>query len=294
MKTLVWPRSLLLCCSACVLVPAGNGVKVPPFERVQLGNGAVVLLMERHDVPLIAFSAVVRGGAVSDPAASLGSREPAGRHAARKARARATPSQFAETVASVGGQIETAASTESISVSGSFLARDQQLMVELLADMLQRPRAGAGAVRYAARAAHRVHPRAPRTPISRRSRRSTARRSLFADHPYGRPVDGSEASLAAIKHARAAALLPGAGRRRPADHRRRGRLQDRAAEAAPLARVLRLAQGRRSCSRQCRKRQPVDGPSRAAGRCAGLRAVLLLGRQRRRRRRTIRGAPRST
>ena len=50
------------------------------------------------------------------------------------------PLQFAETVASVGGTIETGASTESISVSGSFLARDQKLMVELLADMLQRPK----------------------------------------------------------------------------------------------------------------------------------------------------------
>ena len=51
---------------------AGNGVKMPPFERVQLPNGTVLLLMERHDVPLIAFSAVVRGGAVTDPAGGSG------------------------------------------------------------------------------------------------------------------------------------------------------------------------------------------------------------------------------
>jgi len=63
--------ALLFFFSAAVLA-AGNGVKVPPFERVQLSNGAVVLLMERHDVPLIAFSAVLRGGAVSDPADESG------------------------------------------------------------------------------------------------------------------------------------------------------------------------------------------------------------------------------
>ena len=51
-----------------VTLAAGTALKVPPYERVQLANGTVVLLMERHDVPLIAFSAVVRGGAVSDPA----------------------------------------------------------------------------------------------------------------------------------------------------------------------------------------------------------------------------------
>ena len=134
MKTFV--ATLLLLCSACVSA-AGNGVKVPPFERVQLGNGAVVLLMERHDVPLIAFSAVLRGGAVSDPTGESGVASLLAGVLQKGAGTRDAV-QFAETVASVGGQIDTAASTESISLSGSFLARDQQLMVELLADRLCR------------------------------------------------------------------------------------------------------------------------------------------------------------
>ena len=136
MKTLV--AALLFICSAGVLA-AGNGVKVPPFERVQLPNGAVVLLMERHDVPLVAFSAVLRGGAVSDPADASGLASLLAGLLQKGAGSRDAV-QFAETVASVGGQIDTSASTESIAISGSFLARDQQLMVELLADMLQRPR----------------------------------------------------------------------------------------------------------------------------------------------------------
>ena len=136
MKSIV--AVLLLACSSVTLA-AGNGVKVPPYERVQLANGTVVLLMERHDVPLIAFSAVVRGGAVSDPAGESGLASLLVGLLQKGSGAREA-SAFAETVASVGGQIETSASTESIAVSGSFLARDQQLMIELLADMLQRPR----------------------------------------------------------------------------------------------------------------------------------------------------------
>ena len=50
----------------------GASVKIPPYERVELPNGAVLLLMERHDVPLIAFNAVVRGGAITDPAGQEG------------------------------------------------------------------------------------------------------------------------------------------------------------------------------------------------------------------------------
>ena len=63
--------ALLLLCSTAAFA-ADNSVKVPPFERVQLGNGATVLLMERHYVPLIAFTAVLCGGAVSDPANESG------------------------------------------------------------------------------------------------------------------------------------------------------------------------------------------------------------------------------
>ena len=108
--------------------------------------------------------------------------------------------QFAETVASVGGQIETSASTESIAVSGSFLARDQQLMVELLADMLQRPRLDLAqfdtlrARQIEFIRAAKESDLAALTPIYGEAH-------LFSGHPYGRSVDGSEASLAAIKHA---------------------------------------------------------------------------------------------
>lgn len=196
MKTLI--AALLFSCSACVFA-AGNGVKVPPFERVQLGNGAVVLLMERHDVPLLAFSAVVRGGAVSDPAGKSGVASLLAGVLQKGAGAR-DANQFAETVASVGGQIEASASTESIAVSGSFLARDQQLMVELLADMLQRPRLDLAqfdtlrARQIEFIRAAKESDLAALTPIYGEAH-------LFAGHPYGRSVDGSEASLAAIKHA---------------------------------------------------------------------------------------------
>ena len=196
MKTLV--AALLFFCSSCVL-GAGNGVKVPPFERVQLPNGTVVLLTERHDVPLIAFTAVVRGGAVSDPAGESGMASLLAGLLQKGAGSRDAV-QFAETVASVGGQIDAAASTESIRVSGSFLARDQQLMVELLADLLQRPRLEQAqfdtlrARQIEFIRAAKESDLAALTPIYGES-------YLFAGHPYGRSVDGSERSLAAIKHA---------------------------------------------------------------------------------------------
>jgi zinc protease len=178
---------------------ADGAVKVPPFERVQLGNGTVLLLMERHDVPLLAFEARLRGGAISDPAGASGMSSLLADLLEKGAGERGA-AEFAKTVASVGGNIETSAGIESIAVSGSFLARDQQLMVELLADLLQRPRLELEQF-DTLRARQIEFIRAAKesdldalTPIYGAA-------SLYRDHPYGRPVNGSEGSLAAIKHA---------------------------------------------------------------------------------------------
>lgn len=178
---------------------ADSAVKVPPFERVQLGNGTVLLLMERHDVPLLAFEARLRGGAISDPAGASGMSSLLADLLEKGAGAR-DAAEFAKTVASVGGNIESSAGTESIAVSGSFLARDQQLMVELLADLLQRPRLELEQFDTL---------RARQIEFIRAAKESDldalapiyGAASLYRDHPYGRPVNGSEGSLAAIKHA---------------------------------------------------------------------------------------------
>jgi zinc protease len=176
-----------------------RGVKTPPFERVQLPNGAVLLLMERHDVPLVAFNALLRGGSMTDPDNGLGSASLlAG--LLEKGAGKRDAFAFAQTVASVGGAIETSATKESIAVSGSFLARDQKLMIELLADMLQRPQLAADQFE-SLRARHIEFIRSAKdsdlaalTPIYGAGK-------LFVGNPYGRPVNGGEASLAAIRHA---------------------------------------------------------------------------------------------
>lgn len=192
---------LTLAALACAFIQsarAADGVKTPPYERVQLDNGAVLLLMERHDVPLIAFHALVRGGASSDPPDAYGmSSLLAG--LLEKGAGNRDAAAFAEAVASVGGDIETEASIESISVSGSFLARDQALMVELLADMLQRPKLEHTQF-DTLRARYIEFLRAAKDSNVGALTSIYGAASLFGGHPYGRPVDGSEASLGTIGH----------------------------------------------------------------------------------------------
>ncbi len=177
----------------------GAGVTLPDFERVELANGTVLLVSEKREVPLVAVTAILRGGALVDPEgrsglasllASLLEKGAGGRNAA----------QFAEAIDASGGLLSSRADLESITISGSFLARDADLMVELLADMLLRPdleqtefdKLRERSINFI-RAAKDTNLNAL-LPIYGQA-------FLFGAHPYGNPVSGSESSLAAIRHA---------------------------------------------------------------------------------------------
>jgi zinc protease len=179
--------------------PTIADVRVPSYERVQLSNGAVLLLMEQHDVPLISFKAVLRGGALSDPAQQAGMSSLLAAMLEKGAGTR-DAFAFANAVASVGGAISTDADTENLSVRGSFLARDQKLMIELLSDMLQRPRLQTEEF-DALRARHIEFIRAAKDSDLESLAAVYGRAAFFKNHPYGRPVMGSEAELAGITHA---------------------------------------------------------------------------------------------
>jgi zinc protease len=191
----------LLACAAFINVsfaaaaePAG--VKVPANQRFVLPNGLTIVLLPKKDVPLIAFSGFVRGGALADPAGKPGVASlVAGLldHGAGKRSA----FQFSDAVEGVGGSFNAAAGPEAISVSGQFLSRDRALMIELLADALMRPHFDADEfAKYRDRDIEFIKSAKDSDPSQLLS--IYGRGQLFGAHPYGRPQGGSERSLAAI------------------------------------------------------------------------------------------------
>jgi zinc protease len=172
-------------------------VRVPQHERLSLGNGVTLILMPRRDVPLVAFNALLRGGALGDPAsrpgvaslmAGLLEKGAGERHAYA----------FADLVEGVGGSFGAAAGPEAITVRGQFLARDQRLLMELLADALLRPLLAQEELEDLA-GRHIELIRAAKDSDPAELIGTYGRGLLFASHPYGRPTFGSEASLAAIE-----------------------------------------------------------------------------------------------
>jgi zinc protease len=198
-KAAPWLVALVLA-AAAMQARAAAAVQVPKFERVQLGNGATLLLMERHEVPMVTFTAMMRGGASVDPQEQSGTASLLA-ELLEKGSGKRDAFAFAEAVAAVGGSIETSADTESIVISGSFLSRDQALMIELLGDMLQRPALDASQF-DTLRSRQVEFLRAAKDSDLESLAPVYGAASLFGErHPYGRPVDGSEASLQAADHA---------------------------------------------------------------------------------------------
>jgi zinc protease len=171
-------------------------MKIPPHQRFLLENGVRLILLPRHDVPLLAVEAVVRGGARFDPPGRAGVASIAAELLTRGAGDR-DAYEFAQDVEGAGGSLDAGSHSEAILVHGQFLSRDRGLLLELLADALQRPRFDADELE-GVRDRRIEFIKAAKDSEPQSLIGSYGRALLFGGHPFGLPVSGSERSLAEI------------------------------------------------------------------------------------------------
>lgn len=173
-----------------------GAMQLPAFEQLTLENGARIALMEKHDTPLVAITAVIRGGALGDPPGKEGSAALLAELMQKGAGDR-DAAAFAEALESAGAELGIAAGTESLVVGANFLSKDTELVLGLLADALQRPRLDAAEFdKVRMRSIQSIAAAKDADPRALIGEYGNA--WLFGDHPYGRAVGGNEESLAAI------------------------------------------------------------------------------------------------
>ena len=178
---------------------AGGGVRLPPFEQHTLANGVVLVLMEKHDTPLVSMRALLRGGSLGDPAGKEGSAALLA-ELLQKGAGKRDAVTFADAIESAGGELAASAETESLAVGASFLARDVDLMVELVADALLRPRLDAQEFAKARDARDPVDRRGERR-RSARAHRHLRRRVALSRTPI-RPPHRGQREVARVHLAR--------------------------------------------------------------------------------------------
>ncbi len=177
---------------------AGDSIRLPDYQQVELDNGITLILLEKSDVPLVSFSAAVRGGLVSEPADKNGVASLVA-ELLQKGAGERDAVQFAEAVAAVGGRFNVSANSEFIGLNGEFMSRDSDLMISLLADVLLRPRMDeAEFQKIKTRAIQGIA--AMKDADARGLIGTYAEAFVFGEHPYARSSTGSEASLARVSY----------------------------------------------------------------------------------------------
>ncbi len=170
-------------------------LKLPAYKKVRLKNGLTLLLMEQHEVPIVSFNFIVKAGSVADPAGKEGVASlTAG--LLRKGTKSRTADQIANELDFVGGTLSAFATFDYTQGTAEFVRKDIAKGLELLSDVLLNP----------------TFPQAETTKMQ--AQRIDAVKAakdeasgvigtyynayLFGAHPYGRPTEGDEKTIAAI------------------------------------------------------------------------------------------------
>ncbi|MBM3736705.1 MAG: insulinase family protein [Acidobacteria bacterium] len=129
-------RSAALLLSAATLAAQ---VKLPPYQRKELSNGAVLLTVSKPEVPLATLIAVIRGGTEADPAQHPGLSSITAAMLNRGAGSRSA-SQFAEDLDQTGASFRAGSDEQSTIVRIEFMSRHADQALDLFASALTAPR----------------------------------------------------------------------------------------------------------------------------------------------------------
>src|SRR6266853_187085 len=133
-------KTLLVTCLVFVFcnMRSAQTLKLPPHEKVVLKNGLTLLLMEKHEVPMVSLAAIVKSGTVADPVGEEGlASVTAGQ--LRKGTAKRSAQKFAEDLDFIGGSFGADAGVDFTSVSGEFLTKNLDRGLDLFSDALLHP-----------------------------------------------------------------------------------------------------------------------------------------------------------
>ena len=193
---------LLLLLAACApqlprpdqLVYPPLTMQIPAVERLDLPNGIRLYLREDHELPLVQITALLGSGSIGDPA------ELTGRGALYAAVLRSggagerSPEAFDTAVEALAANLSIAVDSYATSLDLSLQTADLDAGLELLGDLLRRPRFAPERLELARKQAIEGVRRQDDDPGSVAQR--TLMAALYGDHPLGRTP--SVESLAAI------------------------------------------------------------------------------------------------
>ncbi|MBI1892628.1 MAG: insulinase family protein [Candidatus Rokubacteria bacterium] len=163
--------------------------------RNRLPNGLTVLVVERPAIPIVIVRAWVRAGAVLDPSEKAGLANLTAEVLTRGTKSRSA-TEIDEAIEFVGGSLGSDGGRDGAVVAVSILKKDLALGLDLLADILMNSSFPPDEVRRKIREVQADLRRSEERPEVVAGR--AFHELLFPGHAYGRPVEGTLASLGKI------------------------------------------------------------------------------------------------
>lgn len=197
-RNLATATLVLLVAVTCVAQTApskSGGVKLAPYKKLTLKNGMTVLLMEQHKVPLISLNYIVRSGAVTDPSGKEGLASLTAGLLRKGTRTR-TSDQISESLDFIGASYAASASLDYSSGRAEFTKKDVANGIDIVADLLMNPAFPEAEVKKMV--AQRIDGIKAGKDQAQAVIGNYYHSFLFGTHPYGRPTNGDEKSLANI------------------------------------------------------------------------------------------------
>jgi len=181
-----------------VVTPPPKPFVLPAYERVVMKNGLTVLLLEKHDTPLISMNLTLRSGSVYDPVGKEGLATLTAQLLRRGTDGR-TADQVSDELDAMGMQFGSSAGPDSTTVYADLLKKDAATALPLVADI-------------------ELHATFPDTEVTKALARAQDeargvkdepqaalqayfRKFLYGSGLYGRPANGDEISIKAITRA---------------------------------------------------------------------------------------------
>ena len=186
---------------------ADRPLPVPVVRAGTLPNGLSLWTVPRGGVPLVSVRLVVRGGLSLDPEGSPGLAALLA-SALREGTSRRSSAELAALAQEAGGELETSAGPDSVTIAVSGLAAGLPAILEVVSDVVLRPAFPAAGVARAAALAHEELETNESEPSFLAARAFA--RSVYGTHPYG-TVSPTATSIDALTphvlHAAAASRL---------------------------------------------------------------------------------------
>jgi zinc protease len=177
-----------------ILAAAAAGADMVP-KRSVLSNGMVLLTSEQRALPMVAIELLIDAGSRLEPANQAGLANLTAKLLTEGTQRR-NALQISDTLDFIGASLETGAGQDVATVSMTVLKKDLSTGLNLLAEVLTSanfPQVEIDRQKQAIVAAIRAGEEDPGTVAGK-----AFAAALFPESPYGRPVEGSEASVKSL------------------------------------------------------------------------------------------------